>query len=155
MLRKTLSAVVLVAMMSMPVITMGMQNVPHGKWWQNPEVSGQMDLTKEEIGNLDKAYLDNRRNLIDLKGKLEKECLELEALFESKELNETEVMKRFGQMENARAQLSAERFRFLLEVRKVIGLERYRTLKTIFDKFRQERGHRIAKSPKGGKGKAQ
>ena len=155
MLRKTLSAVVLVAMMSIPVITMGMQNVPHGKWWQNPEVSSQMELTGDEIRNLDEAYLDNRRKLIDLKGKLEKERLELEALFESKGLNETEVMKRFEQMEHARAQLSAERFRFLVEVRKVIGLERYRTLKTIFDKFRQQRGHRIAKSPKGGKGKAQ
>ena len=155
MLRKTLIAVVLLAMMSIPVIAMGMQNAPHGKWWQNPEVSSQMKLTDEERGTLDEAYLDNRRKLIDLKATLEKERLELEALLESNVLNKAEIMKRFGLMEKARTQLSAERFRFLVEVRKVIGLERYRTLKTIFDNFRQQRGHRIAESPKGGKGKAQ
>ena len=153
MLRKTLSAVILLAMMGMPVIAMGMENVPPGKWWQNPKVSSQMELTGDEIRNLDKAYLDNRRKLIDLKSKLEKERLELEALFETKELNETEVMKRFAQMENARAQLAVERFRFVVEVRKVIGLERYRILKTIFDRFRQQRRHRPAESPKGGPGR--
>ena len=153
MLRKTLSVVVMIAMIGMPLIAMGAQNVPDGKWWHNPEVSKQMDLTKEEIGNLDKAYLDNRRNLIDLKGKLEKERLELENLFENEKLNEAEVMKRFGQVENARTRLSAERFRFIVEVRKIIGLERYRTLKTSFDKFRKQTKRRIAENPKGGSGK--
>jgi len=153
MLRKTLSVVVMVAMIGMPLIAMGAQNMPHGKWWHNPEVSKQMDLTKEEIGTLDKAYLDNRRNLIDLKSKLEKERLELENLFENETLNEAEVMKRFGQMENARTRLSAERFRFIVEVRKTIGLERYRTLKTSFDKFRKQTKRRIAENPKGGSGK--
>lgn len=152
MLRKTLSVVVMVAMLGAPVIVMGAQNVPHGKWWHNPEVSKQMDLTKKEIGSLDKAYLDNRRNLIDLKGKLEKERLELENLFENEKLNEAEVMKRFGQMENARTRLSAERFRFIVEVRKIIGLERYQTLKTFFDRFRKQMRHRITESPKGGPG---
>lgn len=152
MLRKTLSVIVMVAMIGMPVIVMGAQNVPHGKWWHNPEVSKQMDLTKEEIGNLDKAYLDNRRNLIDLKSKLEKERLELENLFENEKLNEAEVMKRFGQMENARTRLAAERFRFIVEVRKTIGLERYRTLKTSFDRSRKQIKHRIAEGSKGGPG---
>ena len=153
MLRKTLSVVVMVAMLGAPVIAMGAQNVPHGKWWQNPEVSKQMGLTKGEINSLDKAYLDNRRKLIDLKSKLEKERLELENLFENEKLNEAEVMKRFGQMENARTLLSAERFKFIVEVRKIIGLERYRTLKTSFDKFRKQMRHRIAESPKGGPGR--
>jgi len=154
MLRKTLSVIVLVAMIGMPVIAMGAQDVPHGKWWQNPEVSKQMDLTKGEIDSLDKAYLNNRRNLIDLKGKLERERLELENLFENEKLNEAEVMKRFGQMENARTRLAAERFRFIIEVRKTIGLERYRTLKTSFDKFRKQMRHRITESPKGDPGKS-
>ncbi|MCD6485900.1 MAG: periplasmic heavy metal sensor [Syntrophobacterales bacterium] len=154
MLRKTLSVMVLVAMMGIPVIVMGAQDMPHGKWWHNPEVSKQMNLTEEEIGSLDKAYLENRRNLIDLKGKLEKERLELEILFENEKLNETEVSKQFGKVENARTRLSAERFRFIVEVRKIIGLERYRTLKTSFDKFRKQMRHRIAESPKGGPGKS-
>jgi len=140
----------MVAMLGTPVIVMGAQNVPHGKWWQNPEVSKQMDLTKEEISNLDKAYLDNRRNLIDLKGKLERERLELENLFENEKLNEAEVMKRFSQMENARTRLATERFRFIIEVRKTIGLERYRTLKTSFDRFRKQMRHQITESSKGG-----
>ena len=140
----------MVAMIGMPVIAMGAQNMPSGKWWHNPEVSKQLDLTKNEIGSLDKAYLKNRRNLIDLKSKLEKERFELEILFENEKLNEAEIMKRFSQIENARTRLSAERFKFIVEVRKIIGLERYRALKTSFDRFRKQARHRMTEKSKGG-----
>ena len=152
MLRKTLSVMILLVMIGMPAIAMGSNYAPPGQWWNNPEVSKQMDLTEQEITKLDKAYLDNRRNLIDLKSKLERECLELENLLNNEKPNEAEFMRQFGQMENARTQLATERFRFVMEVMKIVGPERYRTLKTMYDKFHKAR-HRIDRGFKGGHGK--
>ena len=83
--------------------------------------------------------MDNRRKLIDLKSVVEKERFELENLLESETLDEAAVMNQYDRLEKARSKIAAERFRFLLEVRKVVGHERFQQIKIRFKKFRKER----------------
>ncbi|MFC1813202.1 Spy/CpxP family protein refolding chaperone [Thermodesulfobacteriota bacterium] len=115
------------------------QKMPHGKWWHSPKASEKLNLSSEETNQLDEKFLESRRNLIDLKAAVEKERLELDALMDKEPLNESSVMIRFKKLETARANLAAERFKFILEVRKIIGFERFQQLKTSFKGFRQER----------------
>ncbi|MCD6571566.1 MAG: periplasmic heavy metal sensor [Deltaproteobacteria bacterium] len=115
------------------------EKTPPGKWWRIPRVSEHLNLSDQEKRELDKLYVDNRRKLIELKSILERERFELENLLEQETLDEAAVMEQFKKLEGARANLAIERFRFLLQVRKIIGFERFQRLKMLSRKFRSEK----------------
>ncbi len=114
----------------------------HDKWWRIPSVAERLDLKDAEKKELDQLFVKSRRNLIDLKSNLEKERFELDNLMGQETLSEEAVMKQFKKLEKARANLAAERFRFLLQVRKVLDSERYQNLKILFKEFRDKRWRR-------------
>jgi Spy/CpxP family protein refolding chaperone len=138
MLNKVFSGMLLLALMFSPAVTFG-QKVPRGKWWQMPQLSEQLNLSEEQNNQLDELYLNNRRNLIDLKSTVERERLELENIIDQQALDEAAAVQQFKKLEAARANLAAERFRYFLQVRKTIGYERFQSLKTHFRKFRRQR----------------
>ncbi|NVM22245.1 MAG: periplasmic heavy metal sensor [Desulfobacterales bacterium] len=118
----------------------GRLKMPHGKWWRMPEVAKKLALTSEEQQKFEDLFVQSRRRMIDFKSNVEKERLELEMILDQQDLNESACMDRFKKFEDARTNLANERFRFLVEVRKLLGLERYRKLKT---EFRDHRVHRM------------
>jgi Spy/CpxP family protein refolding chaperone len=139
MLKKSvLTGTVLLIMMISPAITMA-QEMPSGKWWHSPRMPQQINLSGAEKDKLDEGFRNSRRNLIDLKRNLERERFELGNLLEDKALNETEVMKQFKKLEKARLDLSAERFSFLLQVRKLLGPERFQQVKIFYWKSRKHK----------------
>ncbi|NVL91068.1 MAG: periplasmic heavy metal sensor [Desulfobacterales bacterium] len=105
---------------------------PSGKWWRTPEVGKKLGLNKKEQQKLDELFIQNRRRLIDLKTNVQKEKLELEQILEQQNFDETACMDRFKKFQGARTNLCNERFKFLVKVRKLLGLDRYRQLKTEF-----------------------
>ncbi|OEU52119.1 MAG: hypothetical protein BA872_06355 [Desulfobacterales bacterium C00003060] len=135
MLKKILGGILVVIWVFSPLVSIG-QDIPPGKWWLMPRVSERLDLTNEEKRDLDDLFVNSRRKLIDLKGALERERFELENLIEKETLDETAVMDRFKNLEKARSNLAGERFRFLLQARKILGFERYQRLKNLFVEFR-------------------
>ena len=139
MLKKIVSITVLFILIILPAIVLGAQGMPSGKWWRNPQVSKQMNLNKDEIRMLDENFINSRRKLIDLKSKLEKQRFELENLLEGEPLNEAAAMEQFKRMESARNHLATERFRFLIQVRKTLGFERYQNLKMLYERFRHQK----------------
>ena len=137
----------LLSLLIPPAIALGVQDVPLGKWWHNPQVSKQMNLNKDEIRKLDETYLESRRKLIDLKSRVERERFELENLLERETLDETSVMEQFKRVESARNRLATERFSFLVQVRKILGFERYQNLKMLFDRFRHQKRRQMTERP--------
>jgi Spy/CpxP family protein refolding chaperone len=127
---------------------MGELKLPHGKWWQLPEVAEKLDLTSEEQQKLDDLLVQNQRQLIDLKTNVQKDRLELEVILDQQNFDESVCMDRFKKFQYARTNLSNERFKFLVEVRKLLGRNRYRQLKT---EFHDRRMHRMKEhhGPKG------
>ena len=132
-----LPALILIAL---PMHSMG-ERRSFGKWWRLPNIAEKLQLNDAEKKELDRLYVDNRRTLIDLKSVVEKERFELNNLMEQTALDENAVMKQFNKLEKARANLAAERFRFFLGVRKVLGSERYQSLKMLFKTFLEKRRH--------------
>jgi len=147
MLKRILSGMLLLSLLISPAIALGVQDVPLGKWWHNPQVSKQMNLNKDEIRKLDETYLESRRKLIDLKSRVERERFELENLLERETLDETAVMEQFRRVESARNRLAIERFSFLIQVRKILGFERYQNLKMLFDRFRHQKRRQMTERP--------
>jgi Spy/CpxP family protein refolding chaperone len=118
------------------------KGLPMGKWWENPEMAEKLNLSDAEKAELKDAFNNSYRKLIDLKSNVEKQRFELGNLLEKKTLDEAAVMQQFTKLEKARAELSKERFSFLLETRRVLGHERYQTLKQEGKERRRARRHR-------------
>ena len=77
-------------------------------------------------------------NLINLKSDVEIEQFELETLIEEKTLNEDAALEQYKRLEKARVKLGTERFRFFVEIRKIIGYERFHEL-LAFNKHRRQK----------------
>jgi Spy/CpxP family protein refolding chaperone len=108
------------------------QSEPSGKWWHDPGIKAELDLKDGEIKKLDRLFKNSRRRLIDLKTKVEKAQFEYQNLMEAEPLDEAAVNRQFAKLEKARSKLAAERSRFLVEVRKILGHSRFQRLKQIY-----------------------
>lgn len=140
MLKKWIVTSLLSLSIAAPALAMGpdMPMGKMGKWWHRPEVAQALSITDEEKKSLDDAYLNSARKLIDLKADTEKQMLELESLLAQEGSAPEALMKQFEQVQASRTQLASEHFRFLLESRKILGMERFTQLQ---DQFKQARHH--------------
>ena len=108
------------------------QSEPSGKWWYDPGIKAELKLQDGEIKRLDRLFNQSRRRLIDLKNNVEKAQFEYQRLMEAEPLDEKAVNRQFAQLEKARSQMASERSRFLVEVRKILGHQRFQRLKQIY-----------------------
>lgn len=112
------------------------QDVPSGRWWRNPRISRHLNLNDREIDRLDAVYVKSRRKLIREKSSLEAERFELENIIENRALDEGAAIQQFDRLESKRENLSRSRFNFLLEVRKILGPDRFQNLKSLYQRSR-------------------
>jgi Spy/CpxP family protein refolding chaperone len=129
MLRNVSSAILLIIYLIAPVIAAG-QDVPNGKWWYNPQIQKNLNLSKKEVGNLDKLFANSRRKLIKLKSDVENEQFELDQLLGQNKVDDDKVKKQFQKLEKARNKLANERLQFVIGVRNLLGPERFQQLKS-------------------------
>ncbi|QTA90668.1 hypothetical protein [Desulfonema magnum] len=127
---------------------MGGLTIPGGKWWRMPKMAKELALSSVEQARLDKLFMENRRKMIDLKSTVSKEKLELEEILDKKNINESGCMSRFLKLQDANKNLAAERFKYLLEVRKLLGIDRYQKLTAMFQERRMNRMKRIQERKK-------
>ncbi len=118
-----------------------------GRWWHVAEIAGQLQLSEDEILRLDAAYEVARIRMIEIRSQVEIERIKLRSLMEQPDFNENEVMAQHQNQETARRRLSEERFRFLLEVRKIVGHDRFVQLLEIQDEHRKRRFSKDREKP--------
>ncbi len=135
MLKKVWVGILLIFMVNLPGLAAG-QDVPSGKWWYNQKVVQNLNLTQEEVGQLDRLYVDSHRRLIELKNEVEREQFELDTLLGKKKVEDAKVREQFKRLESARTDLANERLGFVIRVREIIGAERFQQLKTSYKKWR-------------------
>ena len=108
------------------------RDMPRGKWWHLPRVAQAIQITDEEKRSLDDQFMQSARKLIDLKGEVEKEILDLEYMLNGSGESDEAILNQFERVQTARTVLAKEHFRFLLETRKILGHERFSRLKEMF-----------------------
>ncbi len=118
-----------------------------GRWWHVEEIAGQLQLSEDEIRRLDVAYEAARIRMIEIRSQVEIERIKLRSLMEQPDFDENEVMAQHQNQETARRRLSEERFRFLLEVRKIVGHDRFVQLLEIQDEQRKRRFSKDREKP--------
>jgi Spy/CpxP family protein refolding chaperone len=135
MLKKVWVGLLLIFMINLPGLASG-QDAPSGKWWYNQKIVQNLNLTQNEIRQLDQLYVKSHRKLIKLKNAVEREQFELDALLGQKKVDDAKVRKQFKRLESARTDLADERLGFIIRVREIIGVERFQQLKTSYKKWR-------------------
>lgn len=118
------------------------------RWWLSPDIATQMQLTDDEIQQLDNVFDAAQLRMIGLRSNVALEKTKLRALLEQRELDETAIVRQHQSEQEARARLSDERLAFLMEARKIIGYERFIKLMEIRDARRRHRYMDKTENPK-------
>jgi len=113
--------------------------MPFGKWWHNPAGVKDLNLTQEEIDTLDSEFDTRARKFMELKHAIELEQFEMNRMMEGQTLDETALMSQFGKLESARASLSKERFQYYVQIRKILGSDRFKKIKTFRQRMQQQK----------------
>ncbi len=108
------------------------KDIPPGRWWHVPYFVEQLQITDEQKDELDKLFDYNRNRLAELKKQMEQERSELVKAFDQEHLNESTAITQMKKLENTRTLLAATRFSYSLELRKMLGHERFQRLKTLY-----------------------
>lgn len=109
------------------------------RWWNTPQYKETLKLTDGEIQQLNKVYEVSSLKMIELKGQVEASRLKLQFMLEKKELDESAMEAQYNRVEEARADLGRERFAFFVQVRKIIGPQRFSQLMEIIKARRSYR----------------
>jgi hypothetical protein len=131
MLKKNVWMILALFLVFLPTL-LPAQEMMHGKWWQNKAMVEQLALTDSEKKILDEKYTESRRKMVDLKSEVERERLELDILLDSQDAKKEQIAERYDSLEKARAKLSKERFGLLMEVRDIVGVDRFQELKSMY-----------------------
>jgi Spy/CpxP family protein refolding chaperone len=137
MLKKTICTLLVLGWLAPTIVSAQEAPFGPGRWWRLPQVSQRLDLTEEHRRRLDDLFFQNRRKLIDLRSRLERDRLDLETLMDREPIDEGGVMAQVKRLQATRSELAIEKFRYFLEVRKILGVERFRRLEALYGAFRE------------------
>ncbi len=108
-----------------------------GKWWRAPRVAQELGLTPSETRRLDRLYLEMSQERIRLRSQIQQARLVVDNLFDQQPLDQAAIDQQFQRIAEAQSELAMTQSRFLLEVRKILGRERFQDLRQIFQRFRR------------------
>jgi Spy/CpxP family protein refolding chaperone len=131
--------IIAIAAMGMLLLTTGVAGADGGhesSWWNRPEYKEALKLTNGEIEQLNHVYEALSLDMIKLKGQVETARLKLEFMLEKEDLDQPALEAGYKLLEEARADLSRERFDFYVQVRKIIGPQRFSQLMEILKERR-------------------
>ena len=112
----------------------------HYKWWKNPRIAQEMDLTDEQSESIEKIFDSYREKIIEFQKQLAgKEDALLDTL-RKPECSTDEVMQLTDDIENLKATLTRIRIEMYLKIKDVLTPEQVEQLHQIKAKYRS-RGH--------------
>lgn len=135
MLRMVFSIIILPVIFLVASLVAAAQDVPAGKWWYSPQIQKNLNLSKNEISQLDHLFADSRLKLIKFKSEVESQQFELDQLLSKKKVDDADVKKQFQKLEQARKNLANARLDFVIGVRNILGADRFQQLKSNFQKW--------------------
>ncbi|HEX3320737.1 MAG TPA: periplasmic heavy metal sensor [Terriglobales bacterium] len=102
-----------------------------GKWWQNSDTAKKLQLTDNQISQLDQIFYEHKMKLIDYGADMEKQDLKLQSLLDADVPDEGQVSSQVDQTLAARGKLEREFTMMNLDLRRVLSPEQWRQLKAI------------------------
>lgn len=140
---KKFAGLLLLAVLTVPG-TARAADVPEGKWWKHPRVAAEINLTSDQVREIDAIFERARARLIDGKVELEKREGDLQDAIESS-ADRREIAARIEATEAARTELQKTRILMVLDMKQVLKPEQWDRLQRLRQEFRRERRERFGR----------
>jgi Spy/CpxP family protein refolding chaperone len=136
---KTTLITVLALTISLPLSASAFDNLPPGKWWENPHLVERIELGEEQREMIKGMVYEHVRRMIDLSADVERAELDLADRVDQSDFDADTVRAAFVAFQKARQRLESERFEMLLSVRQVLSIEQWRELQKLRREFERRR----------------
>jgi protein CpxP len=100
-----------------------------GKWWTNTDLAKKLNLTDQQVQQMEQTYQQNRLKLIDEVAAVQKQEVILEPMLSADRPDEAQVLAQIDKIAQARAELEKSHARMLLGIRQVLSAEQWKQLK--------------------------
>jgi Spy/CpxP family protein refolding chaperone len=120
-----------------------------GKWWKRPRVARQLDLSSDQVAQLEKIFAQTKPKLIDLRAEFEKKQFDYDQAMQNDDVDRKELETKIEAREQARASLQKELALMELDMKKVLSPAQREKLVEMREKARelvQERRRRMRDS---------
>ena len=119
-------------------------SLPEGKWWKNPRVVAEINLTPDQVREIEDVFARARPKLIDGRGDLEKRQGDLQEAIESN-ADRRDIAARVEAVEKARAELQKTRILMVLDMKQTLKPEQWERLVRMHQQLRRERRERYGR----------
>jgi Spy/CpxP family protein refolding chaperone len=103
---------------------------PGGRWWDNPEMAKQLNLSTEQRRKMDDIFQQQRVKLIDLHAAVAREEATLDPLMQAAQPDDSKILPQIDRIAQARAELEKADARLQLALRHVLTPEQWETLQS-------------------------
>jgi protein CpxP len=121
-----------------------------GPWWKDSELAKQIELTPEQIKQIEQKFTESRLKLIDERADLEKQETLLQPMMEEDRPDEARVGAQLDKVVAARGRLEKENAMMMLSIRRVLTVDQWKKLQAI--QHEHERGAMMRMRPGGERG---
>jgi Spy/CpxP family protein refolding chaperone len=119
-------------------------DLPEGKWWKHPRVAAEINLSSDQVREIDLIFARARPKLVDVKAELEKREGDLQDAIDSN-ADRREIAARIEATEAARTELQKTRILMVLDMKQVLKPEQWDRLQRLRQEFRRERRERFGR----------
>jgi TonB family protein len=102
-----------------------------GKWWKNSRVVRHLQLSDNQISQIEQAFLGHRSELNSLRIELERQEAALQTIIAANQLDDKRAAAQIVQVVAARGMLEKENALMMLEVRRAISVDQWNKLQEL------------------------
>jgi Spy/CpxP family protein refolding chaperone len=100
-----------------------------GAWWKNSDVVSKLNLTDQQVKQLEDTFYQHKVKLIDEKAEMEKADLTLRNLMDADNPDQNQVMSAVDQVLAARGKVERETAMMMLDFRKALSVQQWKQLR--------------------------
>ena len=108
-----------------------MHEGPMGAWWKNSEIASKLQLTDQQVQQLENTFYQHRLKLVDLRANIEKQDLPMQQLLDAPTPNDAAILAQVDQRSAARNQLDREFTQMTLDFRKILTPDQWKQLRAL------------------------
>ncbi|GEM_PF-1126751 len=108
----------------------------HYKWWKNPRIKEEMELTDKQVETIDDVFSSYKERIVLFQRELKKEEAELLNVLRKPECSRDEVMEITDHIEDMKATLTRIKVEMYLKIKNVLTQEQQTTLHNIKERYR-------------------
>jgi len=108
----------------------GMEILPPGLWWTNPEVIARIGLTPDQQKRIQDIFLQSRTQLEHMHDQLEEQQRVLQPMLDANPPDDAKALAQIGKIADMRAELEKTNAKMLLTIRGVLTADQWTKLRS-------------------------